>query len=80
MFSAHTEISAVSSIDRQSSLTGLPTIISYGTATITMHIAIPADKISTRLNYYADPTDRSHKIYITDKLFRQLQKPDCILG
>ena len=47
---------------------------------LTMHMAVPAEKISTRLNYYADPTDRSHKIYITDKLFRQLQKPDCILG
>lgn len=47
---------------------------------LTMHIAIPADKISTRLNYYADPTDRSHKIYITDRLFHQLQKPDCILS
>lgn len=47
---------------------------------LTMHVAIPAEKISTRLNYYADPTDRSHKIYITDKLFRQLQKPECILG
>lgn len=47
---------------------------------LTMHMAVPAGKISTRLNYYADPTDRSHKIYITDKLFRQLQKPDCILG
>lgn len=47
---------------------------------LTMHVAVPADKISTRLNYYADPTDRSHKIYITDKLYRQLQKPGCILG
>lgn len=47
---------------------------------LTMHMAVSAGKISTRLNYYADPTDRSHKIYITDKLYRQLQKPDCILG
>ncbi|MGN1340423.1 MAG: hypothetical protein ACI4WS_09035 [Oscillospiraceae bacterium] len=47
---------------------------------LTRHEAIPASKISTRLNYYADPTDRSHKIYITDKLLKQLQKPECILG
>lgn len=47
---------------------------------LTKYVEIPAEKFSMRRNYYADPTNRSHKIYITDKLNRRLQKSGCILG
>lgn len=46
---------------------------------LTNFVPVPASKIVSRLNYYADPSDRSKKIYITDKLNKQLST-DITLG
>lgn len=40
---------------------------------LTLRVEVPAERISTRLNYYADPTDRTHKIYITKKLLNRIE-------
>ncbi len=46
---------------------------------LTNFVPVPASKIVSRLNYYADPSDRSKKIYITDRISKQLST-DITLG
>lgn len=47
---------------------------------LTNFVEIPAEKRSNRLNYYADPADRYHKLYITDKLYKKLNTSTVTLG
>lgn len=45
----------------------------------TKFITVPAERMSNRMTYYADPADRSHKIYMTPKMEKALSKPEVTL-
>ena len=46
---------------------------------LTKFVRVPADRMSNRMTYYADPSDRSHKLYLTKKLLKLLDKPEVTL-
>lgn len=46
---------------------------------LTKFVPVPAERMSNRMTYYADPSDRSHKLYLTPKLLKQLEKPEVTL-
>ena len=41
---------------------------------LTMRVEVPADRMSTRLTYYADPTGRTHKLYITKNMLARIHR------
>ena len=46
---------------------------------LTKFIPVPAERMSNRMTYYADPTERSHKLYLTPKLIKLMEKPEVTL-
>lgn len=46
---------------------------------LTKFVPVPAERMSNRMTYYADPSDRSHKLYLTPKMIKQMEKPDVTL-
>lgn len=46
---------------------------------LTTFVRVPAERMSNRMTYYADPSDRSHKLYLTQKMIKQLGKPEVTL-
>ena len=46
---------------------------------LTKFVPIPAERMSNRMTYYADPSDRSHKLYLTPKMIKLMEKPDVNL-
>lgn len=46
---------------------------------LTKFVPVPAERMLNRLTYYADPADRSHKLYFTPKMLKQLEKPEVTL-
>ncbi len=46
---------------------------------LTKFVSVPAERMSNRMTYYADPSDRSHKIYLSPKMLKQLGKPEVTL-
>lgn len=46
---------------------------------LTKFVPIPAERMSNRMTYYADPSDRSHKLYLTQKMIKLMEKPDVTL-
>lgn len=46
---------------------------------LTKFVPIPAERMSNRMTYYADPSDRSHKLYLTPKMIKLMEKPNVNL-
>ncbi len=46
---------------------------------LTQRVEIPAERMSTRLTYYADPTGRTHKLYITKNMISRINRTDYTL-
>ena len=41
---------------------------------LTLRVEVPADRMSTRLTYYADPTGRTHKLYMTKSMLARINR------
>lgn len=60
-------------VDRPECLAKLYRKLFVGIKQYTKFISVPADRMSLRLNYYADTTDRYHRLYISRPIIAQME-------